>query len=196
MTALGTTLTLKLLSDRPVFAPAFGIYSHRIGEMWLAGGASNTGGGVLLQTFTPDRLEALSDQIDPQTDSGLDYYPLPAPGERFPVSDPAMEPRMTSRPDDDLHYLHGLLEGMARIEALRPCCRICPTGSPLPDQETGSVTADPARKMRRCRDTAAARRALDAARARHKSALRKPMSGAPMSDAARTVPPQAPVRRR
>ena len=30
-----TTLTLKLLSAAPVFAPDFGIYSHRIGEQWL-----------------------------------------------------------------------------------------------------------------------------------------------------------------
>ena len=41
--------TIKLLSKTPVFAPDLGIYSHRIGEQWLAGGASNTGGAVLLQ---------------------------------------------------------------------------------------------------------------------------------------------------
>src|SRR6185437_11305740 len=31
VTALGSTLVVKLLSDRPLFAPEFGIYSHRIG---------------------------------------------------------------------------------------------------------------------------------------------------------------------
>ncbi len=118
VTALGTTLTLKLLSDRPVFAPAYGLYSHRIGDIWLAGGASNSGGGVLAQAFSPDDLERLSARIDPSQDSGLDYYPLPRPGERFPINDPALEPRMTPRPDDDARYLHGLFEGMARIEAL------------------------------------------------------------------------------
>ena len=118
VTALGTTLTLKLLSDRPVFAPAYGLYSHRIGDIWLAGGASNSGGGVLADAFSPDALEALSARIDPSADSGLDYYPLPRPGERFPISDPVLEPRMTPRPDDDARYLHGLFEGMARIESL------------------------------------------------------------------------------
>jgi len=118
VTALGTTLTLKLLSDRPVFAPAYGLYSHRIGDIWLAGGASNSGGGVLAQAFSPDDLERLSARIDPGEDSGLDYYPLPRPGERFPISDPALQPRMAPRPDDDARYLHGLFEGMARIEAL------------------------------------------------------------------------------
>jgi len=52
--------------------------------MWLAGGASNSGGAALLAHFTPDRMAELSPRIDPETDTGLDYYPLPAPGERFP----------------------------------------------------------------------------------------------------------------
>lgn len=118
VTALGTTLTLKLLSDRPVFAPEFGVYSHRIGAMWLAGGASNTGGGALAAHFTPERIADLSARIDPGADSGLDYYPLARPGERFPVADPSLLPRLAPRPADDAAFLHGLLEGVARIEAL------------------------------------------------------------------------------
>jgi len=50
VTSLGTTLTSKLLSDAPVFAPEYGIYSHRIGEMWLAGwvqGGGRVRGGRL-----------------------------------------------------------------------------------------------------------------------------------------------------
>lgn len=118
VTALGTTLTIKLLSDRPVFDPACGVYSHRIGDLWLAGGASNSGGGVLDSYFDAARVRELSGCIDPDTDSGLDYYPLRAPGERFPINDPDHPPRLTPRPEDDGRFLHGLLEGMARIEAL------------------------------------------------------------------------------
>ena len=118
VTALGTTLTIKLLSDRPVFDPACGVYSHRIGDLWLAGGASNTGGGVLDSHFDPDRVRELSRHIDPETDSGLDYYPLRRPGERFPINDPDYPPRLSPRPEDDGQFLHGMLEGMARIEAL------------------------------------------------------------------------------
>ena len=118
VTALGTTLTIKLLSNGPIFAPDYGIYSHRIGDLWLAGGASNSGGGVLAAFFPPGRIDELSQLIDPATDSGLDYYPLRAPGERFPVSDPDHPPRLSPRPDDDVRFLHGLLEGIARIEAL------------------------------------------------------------------------------
>jgi sugar (pentulose or hexulose) kinase len=118
VTSLGTTLVLKLLSETRVEDPASGVYSHRYGRLWLAGGASNSGGGVLRQYFSDEALARLSARIDPSLPSGLDYYPLPAPGERFPINDPNLAPRMAPRPADDAAFLHGLLEGMARIEAL------------------------------------------------------------------------------
>ena len=37
VTSLGTTLVLKVLSNRAIFAPKFGVYSHRIGNAWLVG---------------------------------------------------------------------------------------------------------------------------------------------------------------
>jgi sugar (pentulose or hexulose) kinase len=118
VTSLGSTLTLKQFSERPIFSAAYGIYSHRLGDRWLAGGASNSGGAALARYFTPDALAALSARIDPAPESGLDYYPLPGPGERFPFADPHLPPRETPRPADDVRFLHGLLEGIARIEAL------------------------------------------------------------------------------
>ena len=117
VTSLGSTLVLKLLSRKRVDAAQLGIYSHRIGNLWLAGGASNSGGAVLRSFFSDARLEELSARIHLETDSGLDYYPLPSPGERFPIHDPKFEPRLTPRPQDDALFLHGLLEGIARIEA-------------------------------------------------------------------------------
>jgi D-ribulokinase len=118
VTSLGSTLTIKLLSQTPVFAPAFGIYSHRIGDTWLAGGASNTGGAVLASFFSPGRMASLEPLLDPQVPTGLDYYPLLSPGERFPVSDPLLAPRISPRPAEDHLFLQGLLEGIATIEAL------------------------------------------------------------------------------
>jgi sugar (pentulose or hexulose) kinase len=118
VTSLGTTLVLKLLSETRVDDGRYGIYSHWFGDLWLAGGASNAGGGVLRQHFSDDELPALSARIDPEISSGLDYYPLPRPGERFPVNDPALPPRLEPRPADRAEFLHGLLEGLARIEAL------------------------------------------------------------------------------
>ena len=129
VTALGSTTTLKLLADVPVFAPEFGIYSHRIHGHWLAGGASNAGGAVLARFFTPEQLKVLSKRIDPTKPSPCDFYPLPSPGERFPVNDPVLAPRLTPRPADDVAFLHGLLEGIARIEA-QGYRRLAESGAP------------------------------------------------------------------
>lgn len=116
VTSLGSTLVLKLIASRPVFCSQRGVYSHRIGKRWLAGGASNSGGAVLSQFFSHSQLAALSTQIDPDA-VPPDYYPLPATGERFPVNDPNRRPRITPRPHSDATFLHGLLHGIARIEA-------------------------------------------------------------------------------
>jgi sugar (pentulose or hexulose) kinase len=117
VTSLGTTLVLKLLSTSRVEDALHGIYSHRYGDLWLAGGASNAGGGVLRQYFSDEQLIKLSHQIDTDSDSPLDYYPLPRPGERFPCNAPNLAPRLAPRPDDDVEFLHGILQSLSRIEA-------------------------------------------------------------------------------
>lgn len=117
VTSLGSTLVLKLLSETRVEMAEYGIYSHRCGDHWLAGGASNCGGALLERLFGKARLQELSSQLDPTRPTGLDYYPLPAIGERFPINDPALAPRLEPRPQDDARYLQGLLESLARIEA-------------------------------------------------------------------------------
>ncbi len=117
VTSLGSTLVLKLLSEKPGEDLASGIYSHRLGNLWLTGGASNAGGAVLQHYFSPEQLVKLSQEIDPQQPSGLDYYPLLQPGERFPINDPHWQPRLEPRPSDDCQFLQGLLEGLARIES-------------------------------------------------------------------------------
>ncbi|HAZ47558.1 MAG TPA: carbohydrate kinase [Cyanobacteria bacterium UBA11371] len=128
VTSLGSTLALKLLSRTRVDDSRYGIYSHRLpplvkgeqGEidLWLVGGASNTGGAVLKQFFTNAELENLSSQIDAEQESLLDYYPLVKAGDRFPINDPNLPPRLQPRPENPVQFLHGLLESIARIEAL------------------------------------------------------------------------------
>lgn len=116
VTALGSTLVIKLLSDRPVDSPQHGVYSHRMGDRWLVGGASNSGGAVIAQLFGRDRLPALTAALRPDRPTGLSYYPLPRPGERFPVADPALAPVLEPRPDDEAVFFQGVLEGIAGIE--------------------------------------------------------------------------------
>lgn len=118
VTALGSTLVLKLVSDRAVNAPGFGIYSHRIGDLWLVGGASNTGGGVIKALLGDEGLDRLTARMEIGKPTGLGYYPLLVPGERFPINDPAFPPRLEPRPPDDAVFFQGLLEGMTEIERL------------------------------------------------------------------------------
>lgn len=53
---------------------------------------------MLRQHFTNQQLAELSEGIDPHESPDLDYYPLASPGERFPVYDPDMPPRLEPRP--------------------------------------------------------------------------------------------------
>ncbi len=136
VTSLGSTLAVKLLSHTRVDDSRYGIYSHRFpplcrggapvpalpvpalaGDLWLVGGASNTGGAVLRHFFTDTELESLSKKIDAEKESLLDYYPLLKKGDRFPINDPNLPPRLEPRPTDSVEFLHGLLESIARIEA-------------------------------------------------------------------------------
>ena len=118
VTSLGTTLVIKFLSDQPVSDAARGIYSHRIKEMWLPGGASNTGGGVLLDYFTAGQMSQMEKDLDPRNLVGLDYYPLSRPGERFPISDPDFQPRLEPRPKSDAKFFQAMLEGISEIERI------------------------------------------------------------------------------
>ncbi len=131
VTSLGTTLVLKLYSDKPLLSAQYGIYSHRFRDGWLTGGASNTGGGVLRQFFDDAEITRLSAQIDPGRSLGLGYYPLPGVGERFPRSDPEMVPRLEPRPHRRRDFLQAILEGIADIEA-EGYRRLVELGAPAP----------------------------------------------------------------
>lgn len=150
VTSLGSTLVLKILSERPVFAPQYGVYSHRLGERWLVGGASNSGGAVLANHFSPAQMEQLTRRLDPRRPSGLDYYPLRRPGERFPLNDPDLPPCLEPRPADELQFFQGLLEGIARIEQ-RGYALLHELGAPSPHRVVsigGGADNEPWRRIR------------------------------------------------
>ncbi|AOU98357.1 carbohydrate kinase [Acidihalobacter yilgarnensis] len=116
VTSLGSTLVLKQLCSHPIFQAEAGIYSHRLGDLWLAGGASNSGGAVLRAHFDDDEIARCTQALRPEEPTALDYYPLLRPGERFPIADPGLPPRLTPRPADTCRFFQGMLEGMAEIE--------------------------------------------------------------------------------
>lgn len=150
VTSLGSTLVLKVIAENPVFAPEYGIYSQPLGRHWLVGGGSNSGGAVLRQFFSDEQMAALTPRLAPERPSGLDYYPLPAPGERFPVNDPQLAPRLTPRPADELQFFQGLLEGIARIEK-QGYDKLAELGAPYPlsvRSNGGGAHNEPWRRIR------------------------------------------------
>ena len=119
VTTLGTTMVMKTLTQKPVNNFQYGLYSHRLASnLWLAGGASNAGGNVLLKYFPIEAIDMLSKRINPDQPSGLNYYPLTSPGERFPINDPKLQPRLEPRPASDVLFLTAIFEGLANIEKL------------------------------------------------------------------------------
>ena len=116
VTSLGSTLVIKVVSLMPINNSKLGIYSQPYGKYWLVGGASNTGGAVLAHYFSPEQLQKLSQKIQPEIPTQLDYYPLLTAGERFPINDPDYLPRITPKVENDVIFLQGLLEGIAEIE--------------------------------------------------------------------------------
>ncbi len=145
VTSLGSTLVLKVLAAEPVFAPEYGIYSHRLGDRWLAGGASNSGGAVLLEHFSRAELAQLTPLLEPERPTGLDYYPLRRLGERFPIADANLQPRLTPRPAAPERFLQGMLEGMAAIET-EGYALLARLGAPYPSsvRSVGGGAANPA----------------------------------------------------
>jgi len=141
VTSLGSSLVLKVLADEPVFEPNYGVYSQPIDGKWLVGGASNTGGAVLLKFFDQEKLDEMTPQLKPAINTNLNYYPLYSKGERFPINDPELQSRTTPRPVDDVQFFQGLLEGITAIE-MQGYDRLAELGAPFPTKiySTGGGT--------------------------------------------------------
>ena len=114
LTILGTTIVLKKIIKKPFSHP--GITMHRVNGDWICGGSSNAGCGVLSKFFSDLEIKELSQQINPRKKTTLNYLPLNSLGERFPTNDPYLKPIIKPRPISDALFLHGLLEGLAKIE--------------------------------------------------------------------------------
>ena len=145
VTSLGSTLVMKVIADRPIFSPRHGVYAQPLGEKWLVGGGSNSGGAVLLQHFSKAQMAQMTPELNPHRPTGLDFYPLNTPGERFPVSDPQLPPRLSPKPEQDLVFFQAMLEGMAHIE-LQGYRLLAQLGAPYPDsvRSAGGGSHNPA----------------------------------------------------
>jgi len=131
ITVLGSTIVVKKFVDKPLLGK--GISNHKILGNWLSGGASNSGAAILLDFFNLEYIKELSQQINPYKSTGIELIPLSKKGERFPIDDPNLQPKLEPRPVSDSLYLHALLENLAKIEA-RCWHKLHELGADLPKQ--------------------------------------------------------------
>ncbi len=149
LTVLGSTIVVKRFVDNPI--NGMGITNHRLFNRWVSGGASNSGGVVLKKFFSDMAIVELSQQINPELDSGLKLRPMPSKGERFPINDPNLEPILEPRPVSDALYLHGILEGLARIES-QSWQKLIEFGAPPPQRIVTIGGGAPNPQWRRIRE--------------------------------------------
>jgi len=137
VTSLGSTLVTKVIADMPIVSTKHGVYSHKVLGQWLCGGASNSGGAALLTFFSIEEMQALTPLLTPEQETGLDFYPLPSIGERFPIADPDYQPRLPVHVPTDMAsraiIFQGLLEGISRIEA-QAYSLLQTLGAPYPEK--------------------------------------------------------------
>ena len=117
VTSIGSTMAIKVISKNPINNREFGIYSHKIANKWLAGGASNVGGAILKKLFG-EKIDELSNSLNPNKILGYNLYPLEKKGERFPFNDPDFEPKLSPRPQKETEYFQAILEGITSVEKL------------------------------------------------------------------------------
>ncbi len=117
VTSIGSSLVVKYISEKPIFNKEYGIYSHKLGDNWLAGGASNVGGSILKHLFK-DKINSLSKSLNTSHLTGLNYYPLMKSGERFPYNDPNKKAILEPRPESEIIFFQAVLEGISYVEQL------------------------------------------------------------------------------
>ncbi len=123
VSSLGSTLAIKMITKQPVFDNTAGLYSHKLGNNWLVGGASNCGGKIFLDYYLKEQLPILTEYyseslLSKLLESNTRYYPLSAKngakkddkknsknqpaGERFPIADANLKPDLPKEPDKPL----------------------------------------------------------------------------------------------
>lgn len=116
---IGTTLVIKGVTKHLIHDPLGVIYSHRSPDgMWLPGGASNTGAGIITKEFDSSELPQLNRAALQSGPTGISVYPLPGKGERFPFSNPQAEGFSVGQPISREMRYRSVLEGIACIERL------------------------------------------------------------------------------
>ncbi|MFC5724206.1 FGGY-family carbohydrate kinase [Streptomyces gamaensis] len=116
---LGTTLVLKGVSHGLVHDPTGALYCHRGPDgLWLPGGASSSGAGVLAHRFPGADLDRLTAHAVRRRPRAVAYPLVSAAGERFPFRAPDARPFVLGDTADDTDLFLAQLLGVACLERL------------------------------------------------------------------------------
>ncbi|MBS1813508.1 MAG: carbohydrate kinase [Acidobacteria bacterium] len=116
---VGTTLVMKGVTRELLHDPLGVVYSHRSTDgMWLPGGASSTGAGVITKEFPGADLDALNAAALQQGPTRAVVYPLAGQGERYPFAAPAAQGFTLGEPASTEEKYNATLQGIAFIERL------------------------------------------------------------------------------
>jgi sugar (pentulose or hexulose) kinase len=116
---IGTTLVLKGASRDRILDPLGVVYSHRSPSgLWLPGGASSVGAGMITKLFPGADLDAMNEAATALGVPTSVMYPLAGQGERFPFTAPEARAFTLSSPQTPAEEYAALLTGVACIERL------------------------------------------------------------------------------
>ena len=116
---IGTTLVLKGASRERILDPLGVVYSHRSPSgLWLPGGASSVGAGMITKLFPSADLDAMNEAATALGIPKSVMYPLAGQGERFPFSAPEAHAFTLGSPSTAVEEYAALLTGVACIERL------------------------------------------------------------------------------
>lgn len=115
VTTLGTTMVIKLVTNKDVSGPGF--YSHLLpASNWLVGGASNLG-GISFKEYAGD-IKSWDKKAEAHGPASFVSYPLISKGERFPIANKDLVKMTTGVPIDETENYRAILEGIAFAEKL------------------------------------------------------------------------------
>lgn len=116
---IGTTMVVKGVTPRLLHDPLGVVYSHLSPQgLWLPGGASSTGAGIIARQFAAADLDRLNRAVRDMRPSSIIVYPLAGKGERYPFSAPAAESFMIGSASSTEEMYLATLQGIAFIERL------------------------------------------------------------------------------
>ncbi len=127
VTTLGTTMVIKLVSNKDVSGPGF--YSHLLPKTnWLVGGASNLG-GISFKEYARD-IKNWDKKAEVHGPASFETYPLTSKGERFPIANKDLVKISSGNPTNEIDNYRAILEGIAFAEKLSYEI-LAKTGAPL-----------------------------------------------------------------